>query len=131
MTPELTYLLYAILLYFAFILIAAGRAIREYGLTAQAGARDNQAEPSPYLARARRLCANMQENMIIFGLLVIIAHLTGTQNDMTIFGAKLFFIARVVHGLIYLLGWPSVRPLAWGASVVGMALIAIELVKTL
>ncbi len=128
MTPELTYLVYSIFLMFVLILVPATLAILENGLMAQAGPRDNLPEPSVLNKRAVRLRNNMFENMIMFVGLVLVAHVAGVTSNLTIWGAQLFFFARVVHAIIYLIGLPLVRPLAWAASVVGMGMIAVELI---
>lgn len=127
MTVELTLLLWSVLLTFVLILIPAGEAIRRNGGPAQAGARDDLPEPSVFHKRATRLSTNMLENMVLFTPLVLIAHATSVSNDQTILGAQMFFYARAAHAVIYLAGWPVIRPLAWLASVIGMGMIAVAL----
>jgi len=127
MTPELTLLVWSTLLAFVLIMIPAGMGIKENGGPAQAGPRDELPESSVLRKRATRLAENMLENLVLFGALILIASAAGVSNDMTILGAQIFFYARVVHAVIYLAGWPFVRPLAWLAGVVGMGMIAIQL----
>ncbi len=127
MTVELTMLLYSIILTFILIMIPAGRAIRENGAMAQAGARDDLPEPSTYRKRATRLATNMKENMILFAGLVLTANAAGVSTDMTVLGAQIFFYARVAHAIVYLAGWPMIRPIIWGISVVGMGMIAVAM----
>ena len=127
MTAELTMLLWSILLYFVLIIVPATLAIVENGLMAQGGARDNLPEPSVLLARLKRLASNMQENMVLFAALVLLAHAAGVHSDYTVLGAQLFFWARVAHAVIYIAGWPMVRPLAWFVGVIGMGMIAVAM----
>jgi len=127
MTLELTFLLYSIILTFALILVPATVAVLDNGLMTQAGARDHLPEPSVFLKRAIRLRDNMLENMVLFAALVLVAHAANVSNAMTVLGAQLFFGARIVHAVIYLAGWPLVRPAAWFVGVVGMILIALQL----
>lgn len=127
MTPELDLLLWSVILTFVLILIPAGEALRRNGAKAQGGARDNLPEPSIFNRRATRLYKNMLENMVLFASLVIITHLAEASNSMTLLGAQIFFYARVAHAVIYLAGWPMIRPLAWFASVIGMGMIAWQL----
>ncbi len=127
MTPELTLLLWSTILTFVLILVPAGMGIRENGGPAQAGPRDDLPEPSVLRKRATRLAENMLENFVLFAALVLVAHAAGVSNDMTILGAQIFFYARVAHAVIYLAGWPHVRPLVWLAGVIGMAMIAWQL----
>ena len=127
MTPELTYLVYSIILTFVLILLPATVSILSNGLVAQAGARDDLPEPSVFNQRCVRLRNNMFENMLLFSGLVLVAHAAGISNANTILGAQIFFFARVVHAGIYVAGLPLVRPLAWFAGVIGMGMIALEL----
>ncbi len=127
MTPELMYLLWSTILAFVFVMIPAGMGIRENGGMAQAGPRDDLPESSVTRKRAQRLSQNMLENMVLFAPLVLIANATDVSNANTILGAQIFFYARVAHGVIYLAGWPFIRPLAWLAGVIGMGLIAAQM----
>ena len=127
MTLELTFLVYSIILTFALILVPATVSILANGVTAQAGARDDLPEPSVFNQRCVRLRNNMLENMVMFTGLVLVAHAADVSTANTVLGAQIFFFARVVHAVIYIAGIPLVRPLAWFAGVVGMAMIALEL----
>ena len=127
MTPELTFLVYSIILTFALILVPATVSILANGLTAQAGARDDLPEPGAFNQRCVRLRNNMLENMVMFTGLVLVAHAADISTANTVLGAQIFFFARVVHAGIYIAGLPLVRPLAWFAGVIGMAMIALEL----
>lgn len=127
MTTELTMLFYSTILAFVLVLIPATMAIIENGAMTQAGPRDDLPEPSVFRKRANRLVANMYENLLLFAIVVLIAFAAGVSNETTVLGAKIFFYARVVHAVIYLAGWPMVRPLAWAAGVVGMVMVACQL----
>ena len=43
-------------------------------------------------------------------------------------GALVFFWARLIYAVIYLLGIPWLRTLAWFVSVIGMVMIALQLI---
>ncbi|WP_374764371.1 MAPEG family protein [Yunchengibacter salinarum] len=128
MTTDLTMLFLSTILYFVLIIIPAYEAIRRNGRAAQAGPRDDLPPPSTFNLRATRLHQNMQENLLIFAVLVLTAHVAGVQTPLTMLGAQVFFYARVIHAVIYLAGWPWVRPLAWLAGVIGMVLVALPMV---
>jgi len=127
MTPELTLLLWSTILTFVLIMIPAGMGIKENGGPAQAGPRDDLPEPSVLRKRATRLSENMLENMVLFAALVLTANAAGVSNDTTVLGAQIFFYARIAHAVIYLAGWPFVRPLVWFAGVIGMGMIAAQM----
>ena len=126
MSAELIMLLYSALLFFVIIMAQAGLAIQQNGLMAQAGSRDNLPEPTVLRQRLQRLSANMQENLVLFAAVVLVASGAGVSNETTAMGATIFFYARVAHAIIYAAGWPMVRPLFYFASLYGIFLIGLE-----
>lgn len=127
MTTELSMLLFSTLLFFAIIMVQALMGIFQLGLAAQAGSRDNLPQPNQFRQRLQRLTANLQENLVMFAVLVLVAHVAGVANDNTALGATIFFFARVAHAVVYAAGLPWVRPLTWAVAVYGMLLITLEL----
>ena len=127
MSVELMMLVYSALLLLLIILAQAGLAIGQNGLMAQAGSRDSLAEPSVLRKRLLRLTANMQENLIIFSIVVLAANAAGISNETTVLGASLFFYARLAHAVVYAAGWPMIRPLFYFVGVYGMVVIALEM----
>jgi len=127
MKPEMLLLLWAVVLTFAQVLIAASGATMQVGLQTLAGNRDNMPVLTGWAGRARRAHLNMIENLVLFAVLVILLALMGKSTPMTVLGAELFFWGRFAYALIYLAGFPWVRTLAWFVSVVGMVLMAIQL----
>ena len=69
----------------------------------------------------------MLENLVLFAILVLVAHAAGRANEMTALGAMLFFYGRLAHAIVYIAGVPWVRTAAWTVSVVGLLLIAVPL----
>ncbi|MEJ2532215.1 MAG: MAPEG family protein [Halioglobus sp.] len=127
MSVELSMLVYSALLFLLIILVQATLAIAQNGLMAQAGSRDSLPEPTVLRKRLQRLSANMQENLVIFSAVVLVANAVGVSNDSTALGASIFFFARVAHAIVYAFGWPFIRPLFYAASLYGIALIVIEI----
>jgi len=127
MTVELLMLVYSAILFLVIILVQAALAIQQNGLMAQAGSRDNLPEPSVLRKRLQRLTANLQENLVMFAIVVLVAHAAGISNDTTILGATVFFYARVAHAIVYAFGWPMIRPLIYFASLYGIVVIALQI----
>ena len=127
MSVELLMLVYSALLFLFVIVVQAGLAIGQNGLLAQAGSRDSLPEPTILRKRLQRLTANIQENLVIFAIVVLVANAVGVSNDMTVMGASLFFYARLAHAIIYAFGWPMIRPVFYLASLCGIAVILIQL----
>lgn len=129
MSVELLMLLYSALLFLAIILAQAALGISQNGLMAQAGNRDSLPEPTVLRQRLQRLSANMQENLVMFAVVVLVASAAGVSNDATVLGASVFFYARVAHAIIYAFGWPVVRPLFYFAGLYGIVVIAVQVMK--
>jgi uncharacterized MAPEG superfamily protein len=127
MSPELTYLLFSVLLTFVQVLIAAAAANQVVGLNTLAGNREGLTELPGFAGRAKRAHLNMLENMVLFSALVLVAVVANKTNATTALGALIFFWARLVYAVIYLIGVPWLRTLAWFVSVIGMVLIAWQL----
>ena len=129
MSVELLMLVYSAILFLAVILVQAGLAISQNGLMAQAGSRDNLSEPTVLRKRLQRLTANIQENLVMFAIVVLVANAAGVSNDTTALGATIFFYARVAHAIVYAFGWPMIRPLLYFVSLYGLVVILLEILK--
>jgi uncharacterized MAPEG superfamily protein len=127
MKPEMLMLLWAVVLAFVQVLIAVQGAMMQVGLPALAGNREGLAEITGWAGRARRAHHNMIENLVLFSALVFLVIAAGRTNAMTVLGAELFFWGRVAYALLYLGGFIWIRTLAWFVSVIGMVLMAIQL----
>jgi uncharacterized MAPEG superfamily protein len=127
MSLDLKYLFFSVVLAFVQVLIAAAAANQAVGLPALAGNREGLPELSGFGWRAKRAHLNMIENMVLFTALVLIAAVAGKANATTAMGALIFFWARLVYAVIFLLGIPWLRTAAWGVSVIGMVMIAVQI----
>ncbi len=127
MSPDLKYLLYSTILTFVQVLIAATFANQAVGLTTLAGNREGMGEMTGIAGRAKRAHLNMIENMVLFAALVLIAAASGKSNANTALGATIFFWARLAYAIVYLVGVPWLRTLLWFVSVIGMVMIAVQL----
>ena len=61
----------------------------------------------------------MMENLPLFIALVLAAHLSDRANAISLFGEQLFFCARLLHGIVYVIGIPHARTLMWDISLIG------------
>jgi len=127
MSPDLKYLLFTVVLAFVQVLISAATAQNAVGLPILAGNREGLGELTGIAGRARRAHLNMLESLPLFIALVLIAAVAGKADAMTATGAMVFFWARLVYAVVYLIGIPWLRTAVWAVSVVGLIMIAIRL----
>lgn len=127
---ELWVLVWSGVLLFLLIMVAATGAIMSKGMDWGASNRDEAPATTGVAGRARRAYMNLLENLVLYGAVAIPAHLAGVHTELTVLGAQIFLVARVLHAIIYTAGITvaSLRTLAWFAGVVGTALIFYALV---
>lgn len=98
--------------------------IKVLGLTRAVGYPTAPHDELPAWAqRGVRAHMNMVENLAPFAVLVLVAHLLDVSNATTVWGAQLFFWARVVHALVMYFGIPWIRTLAFAVGWVGSLMI--------
>lgn len=131
MSPDLTYLLFSTILCFVQVLVAATGANQAVGLQTLAGNREDLPAIGGWAGRAKRAHLNMIENLVLFAALVLIAAAAGKANATTAMGAMIFFWGRLAYAIIYVAGIAWLRTVAWFVSVIGMAIIAFELLRAI
>jgi uncharacterized MAPEG superfamily protein len=126
MTVEFQVLIWSLGLTFAQMLVALVGTILYLGIPKTVGNRDRIPELPGWPGRARRAHRNMIENMVLFAPLIVIADIAGRDNSMTQLGAQLFLWARAAYAVIYLVGIPYLRTLAWCVSAAGLVMIFLQ-----
>jgi uncharacterized MAPEG superfamily protein len=121
MTIELTMLALATALGLVQIALAAAVSTRQVGLPWAAGPRDEpRARVTHVAGRLERALGNFLETFPLFAAAVLIAHAVGRHDWMTVWGAQLYFWARVAYLPLYAFGVTYARTLAgalrlWGS----------------
>jgi uncharacterized MAPEG superfamily protein len=128
MSLELALLIWSVGLAFIQMLVAVAGAILQFGLPDLAGNRENLPPATSWAGRAQRAHHNMLENLVLFAVLVLVTEITNKNNAMTGFGSELFFSARVIYAIIYVIGLPWLRTGVWVISVIGLILIFLQLI---
>jgi uncharacterized MAPEG superfamily protein len=128
MTTDLTYLALTLVLALVQIFLPAGARTAEFGSKWNAGARDQTpTSVRPLTGRLERAQANLYETLPLFIGAVLIAHVTGASGALTVWGAALYFWARVVYVPLYALGVPYIRSLVWLVSLAGLVMVLASL----
>ena len=128
MTPVLGWLVAALFLALVQIFAAAGAKRRQDGLDWAAGNRDRQPVYTGVAARLDRAQANLFETLWIFAVAVLVAHVTGREDGLTLWGARLYVVARVIYVPLYASGVKLWRSVIYGIALVGLLLVLASLV---
>jgi uncharacterized MAPEG superfamily protein len=124
MSVEFTMLSLAIVLGFVHLLLAAQLVTRERGTAWNVGARDTTAPLTGKLAgRLDRAFQNFKETFPFFAVAVLMAAVLGRHSNITVWGAELYLVARIIYLPLYAMGVPLLRTLVWIASVVGIVMV--------
>ena len=131
MTIELTMLAYAVALLIALVFVQAAVGVRAKGAMPMAGHRDDVGPATGFHARMLRVVDNHREGITMFAPLVLIAAAANIHNHWTVLGSQLFFYSRLVHAVLYVLGVPLVRPLAWALGLAGTIIVLLAILGML
>jgi uncharacterized MAPEG superfamily protein len=86
----------------------------------------------PQSAWAQRMMAahtNAVENLVIFAPLVLAAQYLSIATPTTAFACALYFWSRLAHVVVYTLGIPVLRTLAFAGGFVAQALLVLAIFK--
>ena len=109
MTPDLNMLVWAAALALVQMLVAVVGAQLQVGLPTLAGNREAMPELTGWAGRARRAHFNLLESLVVFAIVVLVAHVAGRANETTALGADLFLWGRVAYAIVYIVGIPWLR----------------------
>ncbi len=118
MTTDLWMLVASAGLQWALIMLAATPPLLLNGIPWSVGNREAPSRELPaWAARAKRAAANLQENLILFAIVVLVVHLAGAGSELTATAATVFVGARIAHAGHYIMGVPWLRTVAWAVGV--------------
>jgi uncharacterized MAPEG superfamily protein len=122
-TPEIHWLLLTVLLSASIWMPYVVDRILVRGLWPAISDRGPENGPhSPWAQRMIRAHANAIENLAIFAPLVLAAHALNVHSAALVTAATVYFFARLAHLVVYTLGLPVLRTIAfavgWGAQMV-------------
>jgi len=88
-------------------------AVRGLRVVLSGTPQESEVPLSPWARRLRAAHSNATENLGVFASLILVAHVAGVSNMITLFAAGTYFWARIAHYLIYGLGIPVLRTVAF------------------
>jgi len=121
---ELALLASSIVLGFVHIVLASHSASWQRGYWWTAGPRDEDVPPLAGIAgRLARASQNFLETFPLFAAAVLMTHVAGRGGALTLWGAHLYFWARLAYLPLYAFGVPVARSLAWNVAALGIFLV--------
>ena len=130
MAVELKLMGAAIIIVLVQLLWAAGAARAQQDMKWAAGPRDTPMPISGSAARLHRAFWNFLETFPFFAAAVLAAAAAGRLGtDLTIWGSLLYVVGRAVYAPLYAAGIPMVRSIVWFASLIGLVMILVALLR--
>ena len=121
MNTELTYLLWTTLLTAVLWMPYIVDRILVFGISDAVGYPQQPKPQSPWAQRLMKAHANAVENLVIFAVLVLLAHAAGVSNSATAGACAVYFWMRLAHAVAFTLAIPWVRTvsflIAFGAQI--------------
>ena len=123
MTTELWLLFWSLWLYGLYLGAQALIFRWRYGIRYAASARDEALPEGEVLGRAERALRNFQETWPVFISLTLIGHLAMPGEPLMLWGAIVWFAARIAYLPLYLFGVFMIRSLVWNVSLIGLIIM--------
>lgn len=124
MTLGLTVLVWTLVLALVQIGLPSVLRTRQYGTDWNVSARDGAMPPPwPVTARLERAQRNLFENLPLFTIAILVAHVAHRETQWTSIGACIFLGARIAYVPLYAAGVKYVRTLVFLISYVGLLVI--------
>jgi uncharacterized MAPEG superfamily protein len=86
---------------------------------------------SAWAVRQMKAHTNAVENLVIFAPLVLIAHSLTLSSPTTVLACQAYFWARLVHYVVYTLGIPGLRTLAFTVGFLAQAALVLVIFRIL
>ena len=127
MTIELSLLAWAIVLGLVHAVGTGQFTTLQHGLQYGLSPRDEKKPLTGVGARVERAFANYMQTFPFFAAAVLATQLAGRHGWLTVYGAQLYFWARLVYVPLYAFGIPIARTLAFLVSLVGIVMLLVAL----
>ena len=92
------------------------------------GPRDEALPLTVHARRAKRALANMNEAMMVFLPLALLAVHFGLNDGLAWWGALLFLLARVAYAPAYIAAIGLTRSAVWALGHIGLGMMAVALI---
>lgn len=128
LTPELFWLVLTILMTSLFWIPYIVNRIKEQGLIpVLTNPRLDTRPHADWAIRMMKAHSNAVENLVIFAPLALAVHSSGLSNKATALACLIYFIARLIHFVVYTMGLPYIRTLAFAVGFMCQLTLALNL----
>jgi uncharacterized MAPEG superfamily protein len=111
------------------VFLPAAVRLRLGGMEWGVGNRERPLEGEPpWAKRTTRAHANLMENIPLFTILVLVAHVTERHDEITGWASLAFLAFRVTHAAVYVAGILWIRTVAYYAALAAELVIAWRIV---
>jgi uncharacterized MAPEG superfamily protein len=129
MTTELLMLALSVVLGFVHIVVSATAATCQYGSKWNLSARDDEMPLLRGVAgRLQRALHNFLETFPLFAAAVLIADATNRHGWLAMWGAQIYFYARVLYLPLYAAGISVARTMVWIVATLGIVMVLLALI---
>ena len=130
MAVELKLLGAAIIIGLVQLMWAAAAARGQQDMKWAAGPRDTPMPIGGGAARLERAFWNFAETFPFFAAAVLAAAVADKLGtNLTVWGATLYVVSRAIYAPLYAAGIPMVRSIIWFASMVGLVMVLVALLR--
>ena len=127
MTIELSLLAWATLLGLVHAVATGQFTTFQHGIQYGLSPRDEKKPLTGIGARVERAFANYMQTFPFFAAALLATQLAGRHGWLTVYGAQLYFWARLLYVPLYAFGIPVARTVAFLVALVGIAMLLIAL----
>lgn len=120
MSVELSLLVWSVALAIAYLTVQSSFYRLQHGIRFAGTARDNEAAPDKFNARADKALRNFLETYGVFIALVVATELGDKSSWLSQWGAHLYFWSRWLYLPLYVAGVAYVRSAVWFISAIGL-----------
>lgn len=128
LTPELYWLtLTVVMTGLMWVPYIVNRLLEQGPLNALWDPQGETATRVPWADRMMRAHQNATENLVIFAPLVLALQIAGITSILTVTACATYFFARLTHYVVFTLGIPALRVLAFAVGVSAQVILALAL----
>lgn len=107
--------------------VGLGNALTHNKQSGHADSNQPSEEIPHWAKRAYRGHKNSVDNLLVIAILALVAVASGKTNDIMTTSMMIYFYARVIHYIVYILGVPVIRTLVFFVGLGAMFTIAWQL----